>query len=930
MVPRKHLNIIFFFLLACETVLAQTSPKTGAITGNIIDAATAAGLEGAFIKVAGIDSTHLSGKNGFYYIKNIPAGSATLVVEAAGFGRTVVLDIPIIPGEVIYRDIYLQKTTREGESFYIGGIEVTAERELLPDKPATTTKISSGEIEHLQASSLGDVLELIPGQKFTNPGLESVKQIRLRQTATEDEAERNAALGTQIILDGVPLSNNANMQLDTRINTATETRVTVNSQIDLRQIPAENISSVEVIRGIPPAKFGDLGSGAVLVHTNNRRTPLRAKSKYNPRNKELNLSGGWQLGKQQLSFNANYAHSLRNIRVPGDAYTRIAGQLNHLFVSASENMEISNRFYFTRTFDEQGLREGDLFFTERYNRNYTLRYNNRSTLHLKDKKRIEGIFSVNMDRQNTHYKSLVSRDTRAISDRMTPGTQEGYFVSSYMTELRVKSRGWNLFGQLEYANQSRTGNILHDWQAGLNLRHEFNNGEGRQFDPRYPPTNDENQGDRPRSYRNLPGLTQLTLYFQDEIVGRLWKDFNLQLGLRYDIFGPTDFDASDLFKFKSPVESHHGDFLSPRINFVYHLGANTQMRLGFGRTAKAPPLSMIYPNPLYFDIVDSMYYHPDSVEQRLAIVSTYIYENEYKSLKAFTQDKFEASLDRRWGPLGITVTGFYERLHNGFELNGFIPAPFVKYSFPEWPSPSPKSPRDTILLDYRRPINSVESISKGLELALTSKRIPAISTLIRIDAAYHFTKSWWQDNHFEIASNLRFDNYLNQNVRPFWKRNGSWSDELVIHYRFDTVARNLGLWFTVAVQQIALERDKYLSLEDSLAWGYYLEDGTRVDIPENKRNADIYKGIRRPAPEYQFITESKPNLWLVNLRVSKSLWPGSEVSFFVNNLFNSRPLYQRKRVASGSTVYIRRNPEIFYGMEFSMVVDDFYRFMKRY
>ncbi|MDZ7763810.1 MAG: TonB-dependent receptor plug domain-containing protein [Melioribacteraceae bacterium] len=67
-----------------------------------------------------------------------------------------------------------------------------------------------------------------------------------------------SSLGTQVIIDGVPVSNTANLQAGIGYSTA-------GSGVDLRLIPAENIESVEIIRGVPSVKYGDLVDGAVIV-----------------------------------------------------------------------------------------------------------------------------------------------------------------------------------------------------------------------------------------------------------------------------------------------------------------------------------------------------------------------------------------------------------------------------------------------------------------------------------------------------------------------------------------------------------------------------------------------------------------------------------------------------------------------------------------
>ncbi|MDZ7763811.1 MAG: TonB-dependent receptor plug domain-containing protein [Melioribacteraceae bacterium] len=80
-----------------------------------------------------------------------------------------------IRGELTEVDITLKST-----SFNIGGIEVLGSGEFMPLEPETKTEISSGEIEHLQASSLGDVLQLMPGVATTNPTLNFTSQASIR------------------------------------------------------------------------------------------------------------------------------------------------------------------------------------------------------------------------------------------------------------------------------------------------------------------------------------------------------------------------------------------------------------------------------------------------------------------------------------------------------------------------------------------------------------------------------------------------------------------------------------------------------------------------------------------------------------------------------------------------------------------------------
>jgi hypothetical protein len=53
--------------------------------------------------------------------------------------------------------------------------------------------------------------------------------------------------------------------------------------------------------------------------------------------------------------------------------------------------------------------------------------------------------------------------------------------------------------------------------------------------------------------------------------------------------------------------------------------------------------------------------------------------------------------------------------------------------------------------------------------------------------------------------------------------------------------------------------------------------------------------------------------------VSKSLFKGAEVSLYVNNVLDDRAVYENPRLPG---YYETGNPEIFYGIEFSMLMDN--------
>jgi outer membrane receptor for ferrienterochelin and colicin len=898
----------FWVLIILFVLISLLSANDQAIyRGRIIDSNNNP-LVGVNVIIKETSIGAATDNRGCFHIELEP-GEYTVQISHIGY-KQVTDEISLEPGEK-FNKVY----TLEVNYFKIGGIKVFADKKLLPSDAETKTKITSGEIDHIQASSLSDIMKLVPGQRFENPGLQDKKQLSLRQNTTNTQADQNASLGTQIIIDDVPISNNANMQIDTRVNTGTIDRTTANEGIDLRQIPADNIEKLEVIRGIPSAKYGDLTSGIVKVETKSENLDQRFKYKYNLRNKEFNLNGGFKLFDQYLNYNFNYANSIRDIRIDDYDYSRLAGQLSHTAHLFDNLYTLKNRVYYTRTFDEQGLREGDLLLTERYNRNYIIRYNHNSKYLISPKQKLELSYSINYNRQNSYSKRLVTADNTYITARMKEGVQEGYFFQSDTSELWVKGRAINQYLSMEYINSCLMFPGQHNLRTGLTFRQEANNGPGRIFDPLEPPRINTAFRDRPRSYDDIPALLISSFYMEDKIKGRLWKKIQLNLGLRIESYGKN----SQLFS------RHHGFFVNPRFNMVIYPTENSQIRFGYGTTSKAPPLSMLYPNPLYYDVADiNRYSQVDSL--RLAVISTHIFSRRNPNLEGTRQIKRELSFDQKIGKLGFTITGYTNQTKNGFARSLVEPIFLYKYDYPHWkpgqPDTSEKYIRDSVSTIYNKFQNSRETNSRGLEVSLRTKPMTPLSVGFKVDAAYNQTKAI--ANSFDYSSTYLMDNQMKKEVLPFWNPVNVVSENLLINYRMEFQIQKLGAWVTLEAQQVVFDKDKYLGLDDSLAVGYINDQGKKIVFDEQKRNPSLGSVYKRIYPEYWDKAENKTNIWLFNLRVSKSLYKGSEISFFVNNFFNYHPLYQRKRTSAGTKSYTRLNPDLFFGVEFSGVINDIF------
>lgn len=95
----------------------------------------------------------------------------------------------------------------------IGEVLVTAAES---KGPTSSSKIGREAIAHIQPSSIADLMELIPGGRATDPSFGAPQEIRLREADPSSSANyATSALGTQIQVDGIPISNDANLQYST-------------------------------------------------------------------------------------------------------------------------------------------------------------------------------------------------------------------------------------------------------------------------------------------------------------------------------------------------------------------------------------------------------------------------------------------------------------------------------------------------------------------------------------------------------------------------------------------------------------------------------------------------------------------------------------------------------------------------------------------
>ena len=96
----------------------------------------------------------------------------------------------------------------------------------------------------------------------------------------------------------------------------------------MRTLSTDNIESIEVIRGIPSAEYGDLTSGAVLVKSRAGKSPLMIRFKTNPNIYQASAGKGFSLGKKagDLNISGDYAYSKNSLTKNHAFYQRASAK----------------------------------------------------------------------------------------------------------------------------------------------------------------------------------------------------------------------------------------------------------------------------------------------------------------------------------------------------------------------------------------------------------------------------------------------------------------------------------------------------------------------------------------------------------------------------------------------------------------------------
>ena len=846
----------------------------------------------------------MTDQDGKAVLPKIPSGKSSLQIQMLGYED--------------YQKLYnVQRDSTftvfiEESSLALEEVVVTAKSSAAGS--STSSTIGRMAIDHLQATSLKDIMQLLPGELMTTSDMTSEAKVTIRNAG--DSGSGNNAFGTSVMVDGVPVSDN------------TSVGTNAGTGVDLRQISADNIESVEVIRGIPSAEYGDLTSGAVVVNTKAGYTPYEIRAKLNPTTLNTSFGKGWKFSKNagSLNVNADYARASGDPRTKNRSFDRISGGITHSNTvglwSGTTKLNASS-IIDLRSADPDLLVEG----TETGESQYSIRvsHNGRFSLNKLLSRSLSYAVGLSFSNSNTWTSSIVeSKGGRPIITSLTDGYyQVPYITQSYRASGRTISQPVSFYTKVGNVFTVNTGKVKQRFNMGAEYRLESNKAPGFTNDNNFMPLKPTEDG-RPRPYYDIPPLSQISAYLEDNLTWELplGMEFKLQGGVRFDMMQPGLPEQVWAF--------------SPRFNGSLRITPWLTIRGGWGQSNKTPGLAHLYPEPKYTDR-EAAQYLPSDVSKQLVVYNTKVTNVERNnSLKNATNTKAEVGVDLNFkNGMSFSVVAYQDVMKSGFGnlteysvyyANYYSSEKGIKLDasgtpYIEWNNPARV---DTVFTTSGRIGNTQAALNRGIEFDFNLGQIKAIHTTILLSGAYMETQTWSVGPNYQSPVGIPASSVYAQggaNTPPFKLLypsglTKSISSRFSANLRLVCNIPRMKMVVSLANQVVFFTYNHTTNQKsDPIAW--IDTDLTQHAITPSMLEDPNYtiKGVslaaQRKNPQDTDPSWTKP-IWLMNMRITKDVSKNFGFSFYVNNTFFHMP-YQS---SSKSTTLTERNTGTFsFGVE---------------
>ena len=821
--------------------------------------------------------------DGVAIFENIPKGEWTLEVTYVGY-ETLTHNI-VMAGDDVRLTLGMKPQTLS-----LHDVEVVAKQSAAGE--ATASVIGRQAIDHLQAFSLDDIMQLVPGADMKVTNLTSQSNVQIRSLVNDN----TNAFGASIVMDGVPMSNNGAMTQGGFSSTAFV-------GTDTRQISADDIESVEVVRGIPSAEYGDLTSGLVVVHSKVGVTPWQVKAKINPSGQNYSVGKGFHTGRWgTVNFNLDYAQAWGDPRQKTKSFDRYSGSVGwSIDPTRRFNMTTKVRFNLGKDWngnDPDAIDDGT--FSSAKNQTISLTHNGKWSLNKPFSRSLFYTIGLSLNRMKSRQSAIVPNPSGLLP--ILTARETGYFAIPWMTSSYAASGGTtstpgNIFLKVGNDFFIKAGPTRQRFKLGIDYHFDWNNGIGYYNDDERQPLRPNSSG-RPRSFKEIPGVHQFNAFAEDNFTWQINKvnKLKVQAGLRFTSF--------QMFKDEATYA------LSPRFNTSFTVARWLDIRAGFGLNSKTPGMDYLYPDKKYTDRVAANYLPQDNPAGQLLVYHTNVYEvARTEGLKNATNYKTEVGIDIKLpGDRRMSILAYYDKTPTGFSAAteyttytanfydlsaGLTPvsgtATIIDYGNP--------ARIDTVFATTGKVGNFNVSVNKGIELDWDLGKIKPLQTSVYLTGAYMESKRWSKDMNSSNPTSYPAS-YSQANTVPFKvvypsEMNTSTYRKFSTMLRLVTHIPALKMVASLSGQAIFYNYShSEVPAMDPIGWidtdlSYHeITPAMLADESYTIRGVSLQKQ-RRNGTENE--PTKSPVTWLVSGRLTKELGRIGGFSFYANNLLYHEP-----------------------------------------
>ena len=805
----------------------------------------------------------------------------------------------------------------------------------------TASRIDRSAMEFLQPTSLSDLMQLLPGGQQKDPDLSTANTIGLRETGTMD-AQGNSSvnnnyaissLGTLFVVDGNPLSTDANMQYTPLSSTQSATTTsstennlnTTNRGVDMRSISTDDVESVEVVRGIPSVEYGNLTSGMVKINKIRRSTPFTARFKADGYSKLLSLGKGTKLSHStMLNIDAGILDAKPDPTNNLQKYRRGNGSLR--LTLNTDALRYSAAIDYTGSFDNSKT-DPDI----NYGRidNYKSTYNKIAvTNNISWRPAAKRAFkSLDINTLITQQFDRLTQRRLVAPQRygIVPTTNEegvhdaALIFSEYEASFLSDGKPFTIYAKAKANFALTTGALTNNLLVGTDWSYAKNYGRGQVYDLSRP-LSVSGWGSRPRKFSDIPALSQMSAFIEYNGKAEFASHkLELQAGLRTNSL--TGLDS------RYAMKGHI--YLDPRANLKWSLPtwewAGHRIALSFaggvGKTSKMPTLNYLYPDKCYNDITELGYYDPNRPQDYSRfVVRSYIQDPTNYNIRPASNIKKELRIDFSFGDNSFSIDYFRENLSSGFRYmavygvynyNDYDESAIDSHSLTGKPSLDGLPYTSKRKLDgYTRADNGSRIDKEGIEFQFTSARIHPLRTRVNINGAWFKTRySNSLPMFVPVADVVDGSAVSDRYVGLYDWNDGDLNETLSTNLMFDTQIPEWGLIFATSVQCSWFVKTQNIPKNGRPTAYLDATDGALHEYTDASAADPVLSRLIKTYNNDAFRQFTVPVAMSVNLKATKTIGKFIRLSMFANKIIDYTPDYY------SNGYKIRRNVSPYFGVE---------------